>query len=56
MRSLPPKQRSALALRFVLDLSHGEIGAAMGTTADAARRNVHEGLTRLRRELDANDR
>ena len=56
VRSLPPKQRSALALRFVLDLSHGEIAAAMGTTAEAARRNVHEGLTRLRRELDADDR
>lgn len=48
---LPPKQREAVALRFMADLSHGDIAEAMGTTADAARRNVFEGLKRLRRDL-----
>jgi DNA-directed RNA polymerase specialized sigma24 family protein len=33
------------------DLSHGDIAAAMGTTVDAARRSVYEGLQRLRRDL-----
>lgn len=48
---LPPKQREAVGLRYLADLSHGDIGVVMGTTAEAARRNVHEGLKRLRREL-----
>lgn len=48
---LPPKQREAVGLRFLADLSHGDIGVVMGTSAEAARRNVHEGLKRLRTEL-----
>lgn len=53
VRELPPKQRSAVGLRFVLDASYAEIAAAMATSEEAARRSVHEGLTRLRRELRA---
>lgn len=49
--ALPPKQRQAVGLRFLADLSHGDIGVVMGTTAEAARRNVHEGLKRLRTEV-----
>jgi DNA-directed RNA polymerase specialized sigma24 family protein len=49
--ALPPKQREAVALRYMADLSHGDIAAAMGTTVDAARRSVYEGLQRLRRDL-----
>ena len=48
VRALPPKQRLAIAHRFVLDLSYREIGAAMDTSEEAARRNVHEGLSKLR--------
>jgi RNA polymerase sigma factor (sigma-70 family) len=48
--ALPPKQRAALALRFVADAGYEEIAAAMDTSEEAARRNVHEGLTRLRKE------
>ena len=51
VKSLPDKQRQAVGLRFLADLSHGEIGEAMGTSAEASRRNVHEGLRRLRREF-----
>ena len=47
---LPDKQRTALALRFVADLAYAEIAAAMETSEEAARRNVHEGLKRLREE------
>ncbi len=50
VRELPPKQRAAVALRFVADAGYGEISTVMGTTEDAARRNVHEGLKRLRME------
>lgn len=47
---LPPKQRTALALRYVAEASYPEISAVMQTTEEAARRNVHEGLKRLRTE------
>ena len=49
VRRLPPKQRAAVVHRYVADLDYAEIGAVMGTTAEAARRNVHEGITRLRK-------
>jgi RNA polymerase sigma factor (sigma-70 family) len=52
VRALPPKQRTAVALRFVLDTAYPEIAAMMGTSEAAARRNVHEGLKRLRMELE----
>ncbi len=50
VRELPTKQRTALALRYVADAGYDEISAVMGTTEDAARRNVHEALKRLRTE------
>jgi RNA polymerase sigma factor (sigma-70 family) len=50
VRELPTKQRAALALRYVADAGYDEISAVMGTTEDAARRNVHEALKRLRTE------
>jgi RNA polymerase sigma factor (sigma-70 family) len=50
VRALPTKQRTAIALRYVADAPYTEISAVMGTTEEAARRNVHEGLKRLRME------
>jgi RNA polymerase sigma factor (sigma-70 family) len=50
VRELPPKQRTALALRYVADAGYDEISSVMGTSEDAARRNVHEALKRLRTE------
>jgi RNA polymerase sigma factor (sigma-70 family) len=50
VRGLPPKQRTALALRYVADAGYDEIAAVMDTSEDAARRNVHEALKRLRTE------
>ena len=48
VRELPEKQRLAVAYRFVADLAYREIGTVMGTSEEAARRNVFEGLRRLR--------
>ena len=48
---LPPKQRAAVALRYGSDLPHSEIAAALGCSPEAARRSLHEGLKRLRKEL-----
>lgn len=50
--SLPEKQRIAVALRFVVDLRFREVGAAMGTSEAAARRNVFEGLKKLRSQVE----
>ncbi len=50
VRALPEKQRMAVFLRSVADLSYAEVGAALDCSQDAARRNVHEGLKRLREE------
>ena len=48
---LPPKQRAAVTLRFAGDLPHAEIAAALGCSPEAARRSLHEGIKRLRKEL-----
>jgi RNA polymerase sigma factor (sigma-70 family) len=52
VRALPPKQRAAVALRFVADAAYSDVAAAIGCSEDAARRSVHEGLTRLRRDYE----
>jgi RNA polymerase sigma factor (sigma-70 family) len=49
---LPDKQRTAVTLRYLIDSSYGEIAEVMGTSEQAARRNVHEALKRLRKELN----
>jgi RNA polymerase sigma factor (sigma-70 family) len=49
--ALPPKQRAAVALRYGADMPHAEIAAALGCSPEAARRSLHEGIKRLRKEL-----
>jgi RNA polymerase sigma factor (sigma-70 family) len=51
VRDLPPKQRGAVALRYLADLPYLEIGAALGCSEAAARQNVRAGLAALRREV-----
>jgi RNA polymerase sigma factor (sigma-70 family) len=51
VHDLPEKQRRAVTLRYLAGLPHKEIAEIMETTDAAARRNVFEGLARLRREL-----
>ncbi len=53
VRELPDKQRQAVALRYLADLSYREIGMAMEISEAAARRNVFEGLKQLRARLDS---
>lgn len=52
VRDLPAKQRQAVGLRFVADLDYGAIATVMDTSVPAARRNVFEALTTLRRQYD----
>jgi RNA polymerase sigma factor (sigma-70 family) len=49
VRELPERQRAAVLLRFVCDLSHRDVAAALGCSEDAARRSLHEGMTKLRK-------
>ena len=49
VRALPPKQRAAITLRYAADLGYDEIGLATGTSSDAARKNVNEGMRNLRK-------
>jgi RNA polymerase sigma factor (sigma-70 family) len=50
---LPERQRSAVVLRFVGDLAHRDIARAIGCSEDAARRSLHEGLSKLRKVVPA---
>ncbi|MGH2793936.1 MAG: RNA polymerase sigma factor [Actinomycetota bacterium] len=50
VRRLPSKQRAAVLLRFAADLPYREVARAAGGTAEAARRNVSDGLRTLRKE------
>jgi RNA polymerase sigma factor (sigma-70 family) len=52
VRSLPPKQRAAVVHRFVDDLAYRDVATRIGTSEEAARRNVHEGLKKLRMRID----
>jgi RNA polymerase sigma factor (sigma-70 family) len=49
--TLPPKQRSAVVLRYATDMPYSKIAQAMDSSEAAARRNVHEGLQKLRGEF-----
>ena len=53
VRALPDKQRMAVFMRSVAELSYAEVDEALGCSQAAARRNVHEGLKRLREEWSA---
>jgi RNA polymerase sigma factor (sigma-70 family) len=53
VHELPPRQRSAVLLRYVGDLPHRDIAKAIGCSEDAARRSLHEGLSKLREAVVA---
>lgn len=46
---LPPTERAAVVLRYGYDLSYDDIGAALGSNAEAARQAASSGVRRLRR-------
>jgi RNA polymerase sigma-70 factor (sigma-E family) len=52
LRSLPPRQRAAIALRYFEDLSFAQIAELLGSGENAVRSNISRGLRRLRIELD----
>jgi RNA polymerase sigma factor (sigma-70 family) len=50
---LPPKERAAVVLRYGYSLDYDEIGAALGSSEDAARQAASAGVRRLRKEKGA---
>jgi RNA polymerase sigma-70 factor (sigma-E family) len=55
LRSLPERQREALALRYFLDLPEAETAAAMGVSAGSVKTHVHRGLAALAQLLGEKD-
>jgi RNA polymerase sigma factor (sigma-70 family) len=47
---LPPAERAAVILRYGYDLDYADIGAALGSSAEAARQAASSGVRRLRRK------
>jgi RNA polymerase sigma factor (sigma-70 family) len=48
-RDLPATQREALLYRFAADLPYSDVAVALGTSEDAARQRVSEGIRHLRK-------
>jgi RNA polymerase sigma-70 factor (sigma-E family) len=53
LRRLPARQRTAIVLRFYLDLSEAEVARQLGVPAGTVKSWVHRGLGRLRDRLGA---
>lgn len=47
---LPPTERTAVVLRYGYDLDYSDIGAALGSSPEAARQAASAGVRRLRRK------
>lgn len=53
LRSLPRRQREAIALRYLADLSEADVSTAMGVSAGSVKTHLHRGLAHLRSSLGA---
>jgi RNA polymerase sigma factor (sigma-70 family) len=50
-RDLPASQREALLYRFAADLPYSDVAEVLGTSEEAARQRVSEGIKQLRKAL-----
>ena len=48
LRSLPPRQRDCVVLRFYFDLSGPEIAETLGISPDSVKTHCRRGLSSLR--------
>lgn len=53
LRTLPPRQRAALVLRYFEDLTEAQAAEAMGVRVGTVKSLSHQGVARLREELQA---
>ena len=56
LKTLPPRQRVALVLRYYLDYSEAQTAEAMGCAVGTVKSQSSAGLTRLRERLHVHDR
>jgi RNA polymerase sigma-70 factor (sigma-E family) len=54
LRTLPPRQRAAIVLRYYKDLSEAQTAEIMGCSVGAVKSHASTGLGRLRGRLGAN--
>ena len=52
LRTLPDRQRDAIALRYLLDLSLEAVASAMGVSVGTVKQHIHRGLAALRSKGD----
>ncbi len=50
--ALPPKERAAVVLRYGYSLDYDEIGAALGSSEEAARQAASAGVRRIRKQKE----
>ncbi len=55
LRTLPPRQRAAVVLRFYCDLPYAEVGRELGLSAGGARTVVFRALAALRTTASVED-
>ena len=55
LRGLPERQRQAVALRFLADLSEADVATALGVSTGAVKSHVHRGVARLKTLLAVDD-
>ena len=48
LRRLPARQREAVALRFLADMSEEDVARSLGVSAGTVKQHVHRGLSSLR--------
>ena len=52
LKTLPPRQRECLVLRFYLELSDQEIAQDLGVSIGSVKQHLHRGLEKLERSLE----
>jgi len=53
LAQLPARQRAAVTLRYLDDLTQEETAAALGCTVGTAKSHIHRGVTRLRELMES---
>jgi RNA polymerase sigma factor (sigma-70 family) len=53
LRELPPRQRDAVVLRYLVDMSEADVANALGVAPGTVKSHLNRAVTRLRTALGA---